>query len=74
MAEIYKITNNINDKIYVGQTIRSLEKRKSRHLNDARYGSKNPIHRAIRKYGVENFVFETIEKCDKIQLDGVKIV
>jgi group I intron endonuclease len=69
LPEIYKIINKINGKIYVGQTIRPLEKRKSRHLNDAKYGSKNPIHRAMRKYGVENFVFETIEKCDKIQLD-----
>lgn len=69
MSEIYKIVNIINNKIYVGQTKNSLEIRKKRHLNDVKYGSKLPIHTAIRKYGIENFKFETIEYCNIENLD-----
>ena len=45
---IYIITNNVNDKVYVGQTYRSIKERFSEHLrsNDDCY-----LHRAMRKYG-----------------------
>ena len=33
--EIYKITNKINGKVYIGQTIRPVEYRFNRHMNDA---------------------------------------
>lgn len=52
---IYKITNDINGKIYVGQTTRSLITRWKEHTNDARNGCNYPIHRAMRKYGQEHF-------------------
>ena len=55
MFEIYLITNNINGKVYVGQAIRGKEKRWNRHLNDMKAGSELYLHRAIRKYGAENF-------------------
>lgn len=57
---IYKYTNTINNKSYIGQTIQSLEKRHKRHLQD----SKNDnlyFHRALKKYGAENFSLEIIE-------------
>ena len=57
---VYKITNLINDKIYIGQTTESLKKRFSRHCgyqkNDGTY-----IHNAIKKYGKENFIIEQID-------------
>lgn len=58
--EIYKITNKINNKIYIGLTIQGTRTRYLHHLYEARSGSPFPIHRAIRKYGEENFEIETI--------------
>lgn len=56
---IYKITNDINDKIYIGQTTRSLEIRKQQHLNSV-YKLNTHLYCAMRKYGVEHFKFEII--------------
>ena len=59
---IYKITNIQNNKVYIGQTIRPVEQRFHRHINDALNNILNThFARAIRKYGKENFVIETID-------------
>lgn len=58
---IYKITNLINNKVYIGQTIHP-ERRWTEHKQKAKHGQdKFPIHLAINKYGEENFTFEIIE-------------
>lgn len=58
---IYKITNLVNNKIYIGQTIHP-DRRWTEHKQKARHGQdKFPIHLAINKYGEENFLFEIIE-------------
>lgn len=54
---IYKITNLINGKIYIGQTILSIQKRYSKHCNC----DKQIIGKAIQKYGKENFKIEQID-------------
>ena len=54
---IYCITNKINGKQYVGQTVRSAEERFREHCRD----KKMYISKAIRKYGKENFIVETID-------------
>lgn len=59
---IYKITNLVNGKVYVGQTRRTLEKRKQQHLKAAKSGVNTHIYNAIRKHGEDNFKFEKI--CD----------
>ena len=67
MGYIYKITNKINNKIYIGQTNRTIEirwKEHCRHLN-----SNMPICRAIKKYGESNFLVEELEECSDILLD-----
>ncbi len=65
---IYKVVNKINGKVYIGQTVRSFEERKSEHLRDVKI-SKNDsyFHNAIRKYGPENFVWEVFEECNTIE-------
>lgn len=63
---LYKVTNLINEKSYIGFTGFSLEKRKKEHLKSVRLGSEFNFHRAIRKYGIENFKWEIIfESYDK---------
>ena len=66
MAYIYTITNKSNHKQYVGKTNRTVEQRWKEHLleiNQER--SKNrPLYRAMKKYGVDNFVIEELEEVD----------
>lgn len=62
---IYKISNSKNNKVYIGQTIRPIEERFKRHINDA-INNVLDTHfaRAIRKYGKENFFIEEIDKAN----------
>lgn len=60
---IYKVTNKINGKVYIGQTISSLQTRKSQHLYESRKNS-YIFHRAIRKYGFINFSWEVLCICE----------
>lgn len=58
---IYKITNLINGKIYIGQSVHP-NKRWQEHNQRAKTNLDNyPIHLAIQKYGQENFSFEVLE-------------
>lgn len=59
---IYKITNKINGKSYIGQTTQSLNRRINQHLNDVKSNSHLMLHNAIRKYGFENFKVSILEK------------
>lgn len=62
MIGIYKITNTINNKVYIGQS-KNISKRWSAHR--VRYQTDDyPIYRAMRKYDIKNFTFEVIEECD----------
>lgn len=62
---VYKITNLINNKVYIGQTVNSLEQRFNRHKQDALSGRLDThFARALRKYGTENFVAEIIDTAE----------
>ena len=77
MGFIYKITNTINGKVYIGQTIRDINCRWSEHLrhaynqNDHEY--ETHLYRSMRKYGKENFSIQQIEKCNIEDLDEREI-
>ena len=65
MPYIYKITNKINNKIYIGKTSHSsIEERIKEHIRDSRKTryEKRPLYDAMNKYGVENFSIEQIEQ------------
>ena len=76
---IYKITNKIDGKCYIGQTIKNAEERWREHQAHA-FGThpndvNKTLYKAIRKYGLENFTFEVLQ--DNIetyeQLDKAEI-
>jgi group I intron endonuclease len=58
---IYKVTNSIDGKVYIGQTINTLKERKKRHLKSVRANSVLYFHNAIRKYGVKAFTWEILD-------------
>ena len=64
MAYIYKIINKKNNKIYIGKTEFSIEKRWKEHLRDSKKNLDRPLYRAMNKYGIENFDIEQVEKTD----------
>lgn len=67
MAYIYQITNDINQKIYIGKTENSIEKRFKEHCKDA-FKDRNenrPLYRAMRKYGIEHFHIELLEETNE---------
>ena len=74
---IYKITNKENGKMYIGQTINSIEDRWHRHCNDAMNNILDThFARAIRKYGKENFTIEEIDTAssqDELNKKGYKV-
>ena len=64
MIGIYKITNKVNGKIYIGQSI-TIKNRWKQHINEAKNNRNNAaLYLAMRKYGIDNFSFEVIEECD----------
>lgn len=72
MIGIYKITNLVNQKSYIGQSV-NIDKRLKEHINDAfnpnRKEYNYPLSRAYRKYGVENFSKEVLCICSKEELN-----
>ena len=63
---IYKCTNQINGKIYIGFTHKSLSRRIIEHKFSAKIGSNYLLHKAIRKYGIDSFNWECLyESFDK---------
>ena len=63
MNLIYKITNLVNGKSYIGKTSKTLDQRFTEHKIEAfrSRAEKRPLYSAIRKYGIENFKIELIE-------------
>ena len=77
MGYIYKITNTKNNKIYIGKTTTCIQDRFSKHI----YESKNAnvkgysfiLHKAFRKYGIDNFIIEEVEEIDNSMLNDREI-
>ena len=65
---IYKITNKLNNKIYIGKTKKTIPIRFKSHLSQAKkYLELNktsiPLYNAINKDGIDNFTIEEVEQC-----------
>lgn len=65
MGYIYVITNQINDKQYIGQTVNTIKRRWQEHICSSRQKSTRtyPLYNAMNKYGIENFTIKQIEEC-----------
>lgn len=63
---IYKITNKINKKIYIGQTTRSVKKRWHEHCK--KDSGCSYLSKAIQKYGKENFTIEHLVTCSNLNV------
>ena len=62
---VYKITNLINNKIYIGVTKKDIAIRFKEHVAKSKTSSRNSLHNAILKYGEESFSISLIESCSK---------
>ena len=68
---VYKITNNINGKVYIGITTCSLEYRWSKHVTESRNENNTKhLYKAMRKYGLDNFSIEQIDSSDDFKKLG----
>ena len=63
---VYMIKNTINDKVYIGQTRRSLDQRIREHQTSSARGENFYIGAAIRKYGWNNFSVSVLAETDDI--------
>ena len=70
MIGIYKITNELTEKAYIGQSIQ-IEIRWKQHIYDATHfveqAQKRKLYTAFHENGIENFTFEILEECEPIQ-------
>lgn len=73
--KVYLITNLITKKMYIGQTILSLEHRWGQHKSDSKR-MRGPLHlvHSIRKYGSEQFFMQLLHECEtKEEMDFVEM-
>ena len=72
MIGIYRITNKINGKCYIGQSV-NIKQRWKNHRKDAFWPQSQaydyPLYQAMRKYGIDIFLFEILEECLPEQLN-----
>ena len=71
MCKVYKITNRINNKFYIGIS-NNVSRRWNSHKHFSTKGTNHPFYNALRKYGYANFKVETLytfksrhEACNK---------
>ena len=62
MGFIYQITNLHNNKKYIGLTSSSIQERWKQHIQALNRGIDYALYKAMRKYGIENFIIEELEE------------
>lgn len=64
---VYKATNIANGKVYIGQTVKPLFRRKAEHIHHALVlGDRGHFYNALRKYGRDSFVWEVLQECSSV--------
>ena len=72
MGYIYKITNKVNNKVYIGQTIRTVEERYQRHLYEAKCRTNRPLYDSMNYHGVDNFTVEVLVEAPNEKLNELE--
>lgn len=72
-VKIYKITNTINTKVYIGYTERTLYERFASHTRHARQKPHYPLYAAMHEYGISRFRIELIEELSQSTFDNSRI-
>ena len=71
---IYKITNRVNNKVYIGQTHHTVEYRWKQHIRNYNIEKRQqPLYKAFAKHGLDNFSIEAIEEVPIEKLDEREI-
>jgi group I intron endonuclease len=65
--ELYKLTNKLNGKSYIGATIQGMRQRMKEHQYQAKYNAKFAISQAIREFGMEAFDLEILAEADSYE-------
>ena len=74
IGKIYIITNDVTDKVYIGQTIQSIETRFKQHIWESLSGRRqSKLYKAMREIGFEHFNIDLIEECDEVELNNKEI-
>lgn len=60
---IYKLTNKVNGKVYIGKTERTIKERMDEHIRH----NYIVVDKAIRKYGIDSFVVEVVDSASSIE-------
>lgn len=63
---IYTITNRKNGKRYIGKAL-NFKQRMQSHLSLAKRGAPQPLYKAMRKYGIEQFEFSILQECTSLE-------
>lgn len=77
-GKLYIIKNKYNKKVYIGITTQFLDTRFLQHKRDSLRGSSTKIHKAMRRYGVDNFIIELLatsknkHKLAKLEMEYIK--
>ena len=71
MIGIYSITNLINNKRYIGQSVNITDRWRAHRIRSKT--QETPLYRAIRKYGLDNFSFEVLEECSQEELNDKEV-
>ena len=72
MPYIYKITNLINGKIYVGKTLSTIQHRWKEHCAESKRdkNQNRPLYKAMNKYGIENFTIDLLEEVPESEINN----
>lgn len=70
LGNIYIVKNDINDQVYVGQTIHNIEYRFNQHCKEAERESYTKFHVALRELGIQHFHVELLEQCEQEELNN----
>ena len=71
MGYIYIIKNTVNNKVYIGQTSRTIKKRFSEHTSNLRLNTKLAV--AMRELGTDKFYIQELAECSDSDLNKLEI-